>query len=91
MVRAKGLDVLIGASYEMKRRGLTHCLLIIGNGPLISGDDANETIRAAQEPYTECTELCTSQCSSYGTDAGIVTLLEGSPNHYRRHLRQARR
>jgi colanic acid/amylovoran biosynthesis glycosyltransferase len=33
MVRTKGFDVLIRASYEMKRRGLTHRLLIIGDGP----------------------------------------------------------
>jgi len=33
MVRTKGFDVLIRASYEMKRRGLTHNLVIIGDGP----------------------------------------------------------
>ena len=33
MVRTKGFDVLIRASHEMKRRGLTHHLVIIGDGP----------------------------------------------------------
>lgn len=33
MVRTKGFDVLIRASYEMKCRGLIHRLVIIGDGP----------------------------------------------------------
>ena len=33
MMRTKGFDVLIRASYEMNRRGITHSLMIIGDGP----------------------------------------------------------
>jgi colanic acid/amylovoran biosynthesis glycosyltransferase len=52
MVRTKGFDVLIKASYEMKRRGLSHNLVIIGDGPqrselerLIDSLDLHDTIR----------------------------------------------
>ncbi|HNP29165.1 MAG TPA: glycosyltransferase [Nitrospirales bacterium] len=34
MVRTKGFDILIKASHEMKRSGLNHKLVIIGDGPL---------------------------------------------------------
>lgn len=52
MVRTKGFDVLIKASYEMKCRGLNHNLVIIGDGPqrselerLIDSLDLHDTIR----------------------------------------------
>lgn len=52
MVRTKGFDVLIKASYEMKRRGFNHNLVIIGDGPqrlelerLIDSLDLHDTIR----------------------------------------------
>ena len=52
MVRTKGFEVLIRASCEMNRRGLTHSLVIIGDGPqrpelegLIDSLGLRETIR----------------------------------------------
>ena len=54
MVRTKGFDVLIRASHEMKRRGLTHNIVIIGDGPqrpelveLIDSLGMHDTIRLA--------------------------------------------
>lgn len=52
MVRTKGFDVLLRASYEMKRRGVTHSLVIIGDGPqrpnlegVIDSLDLRDTVR----------------------------------------------
>ena len=54
MVRTKGFDVLIRASHEMKRRGITHNVVIIGDGPqrpelveLIDSLGLRDTIRLA--------------------------------------------
>ena len=63
--KRKGIDRLVGAFLEMKRRGLTGCKLVLTGQPRLLNDGTDETIRAGvkeghiiQTGYVDDEKLC---------------------------------
>ena len=77
MVRTKGFDILIRACDELKHRGITHKLMIIGDGPqrselegLIDSLDLRDTIRL--RGYCTPEEV---QCALRDADAFVLPVV----------------